>query len=225
MELVKELIAWVVPQLPPFLLGFVAGYLLHLIRSRAESQKALTKEAYIPLHQQLHDARSLLERRQQFYSTSEWERLKATGIAGGLTYSTRGKLRHLYEQTLEEYVKAWLAARRATDDLQRRWDNQFGSPPPSGARVLDFDWWSFLADEEFRPRQMALGGNEAIPLFERTISHAGLRDLGVTLDQFLRQRWDETQGNKVFSRYRLSRKEASREIGAVQEHLSRKIRV
>jgi len=166
-----------------FSLGLLSGYLLMRLQDRLQSRKALARDVYRPLHEDLFRAHLQSKRGDRFLEYSNWQKIRATGLTLTVPDKLRTKLEKLFEITLRSYDSAWGAGRDWLYSILRGWDEKFGAPPPSGGAVRAWDWWGIYVQDEFQAPVPDLGANEIIPLGQTYIGSYQLRNLRLTLEE------------------------------------------
>lgn len=189
-----------------------------------ESEKALSREVYRPLHEELAETSSRVERRLYCNNQVAWPKIQASGLAGKIDSSTRKKLQHLYDTALPKCQAAWMEASQEWQQLGTRWDSLYGSSLPKGYNPRDFDWWNFLLGDECTGTGIVLGTVERMRILATYLTAERLPS-GLSLEEFLRERWSEATGSPRFATYRAARRKTLREIKGVMEHLADKIRI
>jgi hypothetical protein len=189
-----------------------------------ESEKALSREVYRPLHEELAETSLRVERRLYCNNLVAWPKIQASGLAGQIDTSTRRKLQHLYDTALPKCQAAWMDASQEWEQLGTRWDSLFGCRSPEGYNRRDFDWWNFLLGEECSGTGIILGTVEGMKIYNAYLTAERLVS-GLSLEEFLRDRWNEATGSPRFATYRAARRETLREIKEVMEHLVCRMRV
>jgi hypothetical protein len=155
---------------------------------------------------------------------SAWQTVLASGLEKGIDKSFREKMENLYGATLPAYNRAWMLGTERMKEFLRDWDNRFGTRPPSGARVHNFDWWAFLSAEgpDLGFRTM-LGPEELIPLREEHIGHVRMRELGITSVQFFEERWQEAQDDHAFIEFRQRKRVSLEQVHQLVDLLQKEI--
>jgi len=207
-----------------YILGFLTSVFLQKRSERRESEKALSREVYRPLHEELAQTSSRVERRLYCDNPAVWLKTEASGLAGKIDTSTRKKLQHLYGVTVPCYQAALMGASQEWEQLRKKWDSLYGSGLPEGYNRRDFDWWNFLLAEECSGTGIVIGTVEGMKIYSAYLTAERLVS-GLSLEEFLRDRWNEATGSPRFATYRAARRETLREIKDVMEHLVCRMRV
>jgi len=206
------------------ILGFLTDLFRQTRAEERESQKALSREVYRPMHEELSRTSSRVERKLYCDNPEVWSNTQASGLAGKIDSSTRRKLQHLYDTALPKYQAAWMDASQEWEQAGTRWDSLYGSRLPEGYSRRDFDWWNFLLAEECSGTDIVLGTVEGMKIHSAYLTAERLVS-GLSLEQFLRDRWNEATGSPRFATYRAARRETLREIKELMEHLVCRMRV
>ena len=208
--------------LASFALGLLSGYLLMLVQDWRRARQALSKEAYRPLHEQIHRALRQFETSQKAVAieTNFWRNLEAAGVTRGIKSSIQAELRALYTRVFPAYDKAWQeACLRAVPALLRQWDQRFGQPP-GGVRIREVNWWQVATDEDFLPDLLPLQNGEALRFHDWVIQQGQLPG---TLETFIRERKRELEELTAIRELRACRAEAMNRSADVLGLLAEKI--
>ncbi len=208
-----------------FALGLLSGLVLFWLAEKRRAEKALSERVYMPLHGELSRALEVIQARSGLEPLSVWPGIKATGLARKIDSATREKLNHMYGETLPGYGVAWSGAFHHVDQMRRRWDADYGVPPPRGSQVGVINWSRFLLSEALNLDTVNIMPGVLLPLFARYISPKKLAKIGMTIEQFLQTRWEEAQDEPPVQEFQAKRKETLAEIEETLNRLAIKIRV
>jgi hypothetical protein len=214
-------VATVLSHLASFALGLLSGYVLIVLQDRRRARQALSKEAYGPLHKQIHRALQQFETNQRALAIEPnfWRDLEAAGVTQGIKSSIRAELKGLYTRIFPAYDSAWHeACVRAVPALLRQWDQEYGVAPEK-LKTRQVNWWQVATDEDFLPDLLPLQDHEALFLHDMVFPAWQ----PVTLASFIRQRKRELEELPAIRQFKARRSEAINRSSDILKALVKKL--
>lgn len=207
---------------PPLLASSITAGFLYLLKKREERRdlrKKLSAEIYIPAHRQLSEALHAIEKHQRALQVDSemWKRARNTGMADKIKPLLRLQLTALYENTLPSHDKAW---QELNDEIKRmggEWDQRYADIPDYATAVKEHNiveiiWWDFLTgDGPVTPVDGLRSGN-VLRLWNGFMTPARFKQLDLSVEQFLTQRWHEASRNGALRLYKELRQGALTDI-------------
>lgn len=207
-----------------FALGLLSAAVLLWIQDKRQVQRTISREVYKPLHGELFAIYPLIEKGQRTgRDGSLWKGIQAAGHANSISSGLFDKLDRIYGTILPAYDAAWLAAQAHVDTLGQLWDAQHGRPP-GPAVMKDVDWWSLLTNSEFVRPPIALLAGDALRIRNNGVHLHTLQANQTSVDQFLRDRWDEAHNDAEFESFRNCRAAALNDSRQLRASLLKRIR-
>jgi hypothetical protein len=213
--------ATVLSHLASFALGLLSGYVLIVLQDRRRARQALSKEAYRPLHKQIHRALQQFETSQRALAIKPnfWRDLEAAGMTQGIKSSIQAELKGLYTRIFPDYDSAWLeACLRAVPALLRKWDQEYGVARGQ-LKIREVNWWQVATDEDFLPDLLPLQDCEALCLHDMVFPAWQ----PMPLESFIRQRKRELEELPAIRQFKARRTEAINRSSDILKALVKKV--
>jgi hypothetical protein len=194
-------------------------YLLKRRDERRELRKKLSAQLYIPALQQLTEAEPLIRNHVRAHSIDMgmWRNACTSGVADKLRKSIRERLAPLYEESFPQYDKAWQELNDELGRVAEKWDSEYANLSKvihldERTSTFSFKWWDFALTDGGQMPVTQLDDGDALRIWNRFLTGSHLKALGVSLEQFLRDRWQELNENVVLREYVECRKRVLSEI-------------
>lgn len=201
--------------------GLVWGfqYLLKRRDERRALRGKLSEEVYIPMRKQLSEAEQAIResKRASSINTQMWRDVCSTGRARELNSAIKQQLGVLYDDTLPSYDQVWQDLNVEIGRVGSEWDQRYPDLGPGDftiedPRVVSIVWWDFLTQDTPVLPVRDLGQSQVLRIWNKYMTPIRFTELGLTVEQFLTQRWEEMSQNNCVRSYRDHRQRALTQI-------------
>jgi len=206
----------------PLLASSLTGGFLYLLKRREEQRelkKKFSAEIYIPARRQLSEASDAIQKHQRAFQVDSemWKRARSTGMADKIKASLRLQLTALYESTLPSHDKAWQDLNVEIGRMVGEWDQRYADIPNHATAakqysIVEIKWWNFLTEDGPVTPVDGLRDGTVLRLWNGFMTPTRFKQLDLSVEQFLIQRWHEAARNECLRQYKELRRRALTDV-------------